>query len=112
MRQARLKAPSELPVAYYHCISRVVGRAFLLGALEKENFVRLLRKYEVFCGLRVVTFCVMDNHFHLLLEIPQRPQSLPSDEELLARVRVLNGAGAARELRQALEHLQKQGALE
>jgi putative transposase len=112
MRQARLKAPDDLPVAYYHCISRVVDRAFVLGPLEKETFLRLLRKYEVFCGVRVVTFCIMDNHFHLLLEIPRRPQTLPTDDELLARVRALSGGAAARELRQALEHLQKQGAHE
>ena len=110
MRRARLKAPPELPVAYYHCISRVVGRAFVLGGLEKEAFVRLMRKYEVFCGVRVVTFCIMDNHFHLLLEIPQRPEQMPSDEELFQRVGVLSGRGAARELRQSLEHLEKQGA--
>jgi hypothetical protein len=75
-----------------------VDRAFVLGQLEKETFVRLLRKYETFCGVRVVTFCIMDNHFHLLLEIPQRPQTLPSDDELLARVSTVSGAGAAREL--------------
>ncbi len=74
--------------------------------------MRLLRKYEVFCGVRVVTFCIMDNHFHLLLEIPQRPAQLPADEELFERVRALSGRGAARELRQSLEHLEKQGAHE
>ncbi len=112
MRQARLKAPPDLPVAYYHCISRVVNRAFVLGAMEKEAFVRLMRKYEVFCGVRIVTFCIMDNHFHLLLEIPQRPERMPADEELFERVRVLSGGGAVRELRQSLEHLEKQGARE
>ena len=90
------------------------GRAviFVLGSLEKETFVRLMRKYEVFCGVRIVTFCIMDNHFHLLLEIPQRPERLPADEELFERVRVLSGRGAVRELRQSLEHLEKQEAHE
>jgi putative transposase len=39
MRQARLKAPEHHPVAYYHCISRVVGRRFVLGDAEREQFV-------------------------------------------------------------------------
>ena len=31
MRQARLKAPDEHEVAYYHTISRMVNREFVLG---------------------------------------------------------------------------------
>jgi REP element-mobilizing transposase RayT len=73
MRQPRLKAPTSHPVAYYHCISRVVDRQFVLGETEKEQFVSLMREYEMFCGVRVLTFCIMSNHFHLLVEVPQRP---------------------------------------
>ena len=83
MRRSRLKASPELSVGYYHCISRVVDRAFVLGQQEKETFVRMMRMYELFCGVRVVTFCIMTNHFHILLEVPRRPESLPNDEELM-----------------------------
>ena len=83
MRHSRLKASPELRVGYYHCISRVVGRAFVLGEKEKENFVRMMRMYERFCGVRVVTFCIMSNHFHILLEVRRRPEILPNDEELM-----------------------------
>ena len=34
MRQPRLEAPPDLPVAYYHCVSRVVDRQFVLGDAE------------------------------------------------------------------------------
>lgn len=88
MRQARLKASRQLPVGYYHCISRVVNREFVFGEEEKEVFVRMMRQYERFCGVRVVTFCVMSNHFHILLEVPRRPETLPDDEAL---VRLLGG---------------------
>ncbi len=108
MRQARLKAPPHLPQAYYHCVSRVVNRAFVLGELEKEAFVGLMRKYEAFCSVRVVTFCVLDNHFHVLLEVPKRPDVPPTDEELIARVRALHGRAAANELRDLLESLRAQ----
>jgi REP element-mobilizing transposase RayT len=60
----------------------VVNRDFVLGVAEKEEFVRLMRLYEAFCELRVVTFCVMDNHFHILLAVPGRPEVMPSHKEL------------------------------
>lgn len=40
MRQSRLKAPPDHLVAYYHCVSRVVNREFVLGDAEKEQFCR------------------------------------------------------------------------
>ena len=42
-----------------HCISRVVNRDFLLGTMEREQFRELMREYEQFCGVRVLTYCVM-----------------------------------------------------
>ncbi len=45
MRQARLKADPILPVAYYHVISRVVNRDFVLGEEQKEHFILLIRRY-------------------------------------------------------------------
>ena len=79
MRKSRLKAPDHHPLAYYHCVSRVVDRQFVLGPEEKEEFVRLLRLYEEFCEVRVVTYCIMSNHFHVLVEVPHRPQEMPDD---------------------------------
>ena len=110
MRQARLKASRQLPVSYYHCISRVVNREFVFGDEEKEVFVRMMREYERFCGVRVVTFCVMSNHFHILLEVPQRPENLPDDETLVGLLRGVCGKVAAGTLRQQLEMLREAGA--
>ena len=36
MRLRRLKAPAAHPIAYYHCLSRVVNRDFVFGPTEKE----------------------------------------------------------------------------
>ena len=72
--------------AIYHCVSRVVNREYVLGRAEKEQFVRLMRLYERFCQVRVLTYCVMSNHFHLQLEVPARPEEEGaswSDEALL-----------------------------
>ena len=92
MRTARFKADKNQEQAYYHCISRVVDRRFALGEAEKEKFVKIMRGYEDFCGVRLVTFCVMSNHLHALLEVPRRPPGdlLPSDAELVRRIHAIN----------------------
>ena len=96
-------------MAYYHCLSRVVDRQFVLGDLEKEQFVAFMREYEEFCGVRILTCCILSNHFHVLVEVPQRPKQLPADEELLARVERLSGPGGGGTTRQMLERFRKQG---
>ena len=111
MRRPRFKAPPEHPLAYYHCISRVVDRRFVFGPEEKEQFVAFMRLYERFCGVRVVTYCVMSNHFHVLVEVPQRPSELPDDPALLALLTKVHGAGGgAGPIRQRLEYFRQEGA--
>lgn len=110
MRQARLKAPKHHQVAYYHCVSRVVDRTFRLREQEREMFVGLMRMYEEFGQLRVVTYCVLANHFHVLVEVPRRPQVMPSEQEVLGIVRKAFGRAAAWRLQEELEHFHKIGA--
>ena len=77
MSKARLLAPwvgEEDRSANYHVVSRIVGQAFLLDSKGKEQFVRYMRMYEEFCGVRVLTYCIMSNHFHILVEVPPAPQ--------------------------------------
>ena len=81
--------------AIYHCISRVVDRRFVLDEKEREVFRTHLRMYENFSGCRVLAYCVMSNHFHVLLEVPPMPEGGISDEELLQRLGALNGKGSA-----------------
>ena len=69
--------------AYYHCISRVVDRRIVFHAAEKEVFRAILRKLERFLGVRVVTYCLMGNHFHLLLEVPDKETMPKLDAETL-----------------------------
>ncbi len=58
--------------AIYHCVSRVVDRRRAFGAEEKEHLVRLMREYEQFCDVRILAYCVLSDHFHVLIEIPER----------------------------------------
>jgi len=75
--------------AMYHCLSRVVDRRFVFGVDEREKFRTFLRMQEKFTGCRVLAYCVMSNHFHLLLEVPPMPAEGVGDEELLERLRAI-----------------------
>ncbi|NCD33143.1 MAG: transposase [Spartobacteria bacterium] len=87
MRKKRIKRDH---LAYYHCMSRIVGREMLLGSQEKEHMRRLIRRVEGFTGVHVLTYAVMTNHIHLLLEEPERNAvQLISDEELMQRLECL-----------------------
>ncbi len=71
-----------------------------MGEPEKETFRKILRQCEAFYGLRVFTYCIMSNHFHILVEVPE-PREL-SEDEVLSRVAALYPAkfmiGLGREL--------------
>jgi putative transposase len=97
MRHPRLKGSAR--PAFYHCLSRVINGEALFatsgpGAREAERFVDLLHRLAAFCGIPVVTYALMANHFHLLCEVPP-PRAL-ADPELLDRIEALYGAARRR----------------
>lgn len=74
----------------YHAVSRIVERRFYYGMREKEFFVGVMRRLEAFLDVRVLTYCVMSNHFHLLLEVPGPDDVVAlSAESLRARLPLL-----------------------
>jgi REP element-mobilizing transposase RayT len=87
----------------YHCISRVVGRQFVLEVDEREHFRMLMRMCEKFTGCRVLSYCLMSNHFHLLLEVPPMPEGGIPDEELFKRLRVFYSEAQVAEVARELE---------
>jgi len=108
MRKVRWLASGEgsgTKPAIYHCISRVVDRRFVFEEREREAFRMFMRMYENFSGCRVLSYCVMSNHFHLLLEVPPMAKGRLSDEALLQRLSALYSeafvAGVAAELTEA-----------
>jgi REP element-mobilizing transposase RayT len=56
---------------------------------EKEIFRGMMRRAEAFCGVRVLTYAVMSNHFHLLVEVPERVEV--DEAELVRRMTILYG---------------------
>ncbi|MGL5016909.1 MAG: transposase [Luteolibacter sp.] len=87
----------------YHCLSRVVGRQFVLEVDEREHFRMLMRMCEKFTGCRVLSYCLMSNHFHLLLEVPPMPESGIPDEELLQRLGVFYSEAQVAEVAREME---------
>ena len=87
-RIARIKAEGE---AFYHVVSRIANKAFLLNNDEKkEVFVNMLHRAADFSGVDVITYVVMDNHFHLCVRVPKREGEIP-ESEILRRVGFLYG---------------------
>lgn len=80
----------------YHVTSRTACGQFLFDDEAKGQFLKLLRKQAGFCGVDVLAYCVMGNHFHLLVAVPTVPtvpegREIP-DSELLRRYRLLYNA--------------------
>ncbi len=107
MRKSRLKCEQT---GYYHCMSRVIEQRFIMGDREKEYFVRLMRNLADFSGLRILTFCVMSNHFHILLQAPQR--QAVSDRLLLERLRAIYPAARVAQVAATLSGLRRSGGHE
>ncbi len=114
MRQARFLSPSAGDdFSLYHCVSRVVDRQFVLGREEKDVFMRMMREYEGFCGVRVLSYCIMSNHFHLLVEVPPKKKGEAvaiSDEDFLARLKPLYSKVYYRGIEQMLVRFRADGA--
>ena len=92
MASPRLTAPwvgeSDIS-AIYHITSRIHDRAYLFDDLGKAEFLKLVRIYEDFCGVHVLSHAVLDNHFHLLVEVPPRPKEGISDAEFVRRLHLV-----------------------
>ncbi len=87
VRRARAFPVEGSHTGFFHCLSRVVDRRFVMGVPEKEVFRKILRQCEVFYGIRALTYCIMSNHFHILVEVTE-PKELTEDE-VLSRVAAL-----------------------
>ncbi|MDH7502549.1 MAG: transposase, partial [Verrucomicrobiota bacterium] len=87
MRLPRIKLQGKSVV--YHCMSRIVGKEHLLDELCRYKLVGLIKRLCRFCGIELLGWCVMSNHFHMLVRVPAEQN--PSDEELIGRMEALYG---------------------
>ena len=56
--------------ALYHVITRGNNKEKILGEeSEKEEYLRIIKKYKNRYGFKLYSYCIMDNHAHLLIEV-------------------------------------------
>jgi putative transposase len=87
MRQPRIKIDGDVGEAVYHCMTRTVNGEWLIDDVGKEVLRKQLWQISDYCGVQIVTYTILSNHFHVLVRVPTK-QPLP-DEELLRRFNVL-----------------------
>lgn len=87
MRHARIKIPKTEALAIYHCSTRTVNKERLFDDTAKEVLRRHIWQVADYCGVQILTYTILDNHFHVEVHVPQW-QPVP-DAELLRRYRVL-----------------------
>ena len=71
----------------YHVTARVANRAMLLAEDEvKDRIAEWIAPVADFSGVEVWSYCVMDNHLHLLVHVPPVPERywLDPDDEPVA----------------------------
>ena len=76
---------------------------------EREVFRKVLRQVEIFSGVRVVTWTILSNHFHVLLEVTA-PEDL-DDAAILERCRALYSADGMLAVEWEFEEAKRKGGL-
>ena len=104
MRTARIKAESA---GYYHVMSRVIERKRVLGPAEKEKFRKSMRLVAEFCEVRVLTYTILSNHWHVLIHVPERREV--SDEELIKKLQLLYEKPLVSEIARQLKDYREHG---
>ena len=86
MRSIRHKIDSRSFTAVYHCVTRTVD-GLRIDETAKEVLRKQLWQIADYCGVHILTYAIMSNHFHVLVRVPLKTE-VP-DAELLRRFQVL-----------------------
>jgi REP element-mobilizing transposase RayT len=94
--------------SYYHVMSRTTGRDFLFHDAEKKYFCSLMHRLAAFSGINILTYCIMDNHFHILLEVPEQDSAM-ADAEIFCRMRSIYDRYMIKTYKTSLQRARKRG---
>ncbi len=118
---SRRRIKPERGPACYHVMSRTVNGEFLFGPTEKEAFRRMMWRMAQFSGVEIFTYVVMDNHFHILLKVPEKGKWLSrfdskageqveaGEERLLSHLATVYSKAFLKQLRNELESFRARG---
>ena len=88
MTMARAHSVDVSVTRWYHCVTRCVRRALLLGEgpwNRKQWIERRLQELAEIFAVAVGGFSVLDNHLHLLVRLDPDIAKTWSDEEVVRR---------------------------
>ena len=58
----------------YHVVYRGINKQRIFEDSEDyEKFLSILRKYQPICGYKIIAYCLMSNHIHLLIKPGEIP---------------------------------------
>ena len=90
----------------YHLIDRITAKEFFLIDGEKDVLHEIILDTSGFDKINVLTMCIMDNHLHLLVEVPE--WKMVTDEELIESIKILyRRKERAKKLARVLEKLER-----
>ncbi len=75
--------------AVYHVMSKTALDGFVLGDQEKDFLLELIKQMSRVFFVEVLGFCIMGNHFHLLVRM--LPEHYFNDQEVLRRFGIYYG---------------------
>lgn len=81
----------------HHIMSRIAHSVYFLEEDERNDLIEITRRASVYCGIKLLAWCIMTNHFHLLIYVPE-PCDL-SEDEILSRYGALKGSAMMRQMK-------------
>ncbi len=87
-RKRRLKVNNADTGSVYHVLSRTVNKEFLWDDQAKEVFRKQLWKTAAFCGVEILAYCLMSNHFHILVRVVTGRSAKLTNDDLLERLQL------------------------
>ncbi len=95
----------KMPLTVHHIVNRIAHRVFFLQDDERNDFIEMMRRAAEFTGIKLIGWCIMTNHFHILAFLPERIEV--DEAEILRRVEILKGKAGASALVAQLTALRK-----
>ena len=83
--------------AVYHVMSRTALDGYVLGDVEKDYLMALIKRLSSIYFSEVLGFCVMGNHFHILVRMHTGDEY--NDKEIKRRFKLYYGTKGERELK-------------
>jgi len=103
----------------YHVMSRTCGGEIFFDETEREALVLVMRKMARFCGIKILTYCIMGNHFHALVRVPHKatwleerfgpPGAAGAEEKLFEHMRLLYSKAHIVAVKEDFAKLRKMG---